>query len=174
MPNPLELLFTVVAGVGQLVGIRAGTEQPVYAVVEQHGAVEIRRYEPRIVAETTVEGDVMDARNEGFRRIAGYIFGGNTTKASIAMTAPVVQAAAPIKGASQTIAMTAPVVQARDAGGWRVQFVMPARYTMANLPAPNDARVRIVQAPAQDYAVLRCCGSQARGRARRWTNARPS
>ena len=101
-----ELVVTVVAGLGQLVGIRAGTEQPRYTVVEQVGAVEIRHYGPRLAAEAVVSGEAEAARNEGFRKVAGYIFGDNTAKASISMTAPVVQA-----GASQTISMTAPVVQ---------------------------------------------------------------
>ena len=88
--------------------------------------------------------------------MAGYIFGGNTTRSSIAMTAPVAQSAA---AGPQKIAMTAPVIQSATAdGSWRVQFIMPARYTRENLPAPTDPSVRIVELPAQNYAVLRFTG----------------
>ena len=170
-----EFLITLLAGVGQLVGIRAGTEQPPYEVVGRVGEAEIRRYAPQIAAEAIVEGPVEAARNEGFRRVAGYIFGDNTTKASVAMTTPVVRGRE-TSGGSQSIAMTAPVVQARSgrseaismtspvvqqpAGGesWSIQFIMPSKYTMATLPRPNDPRVRLVEIPARTFAVVRFSG----------------
>jgi hypothetical protein len=170
-----EILITLLAGVGQLVGIRAGTEQPPYEVVGRIGDAEIRRYAPQIAAETVVEGPVETARNEGFRRVAGYIFGDNTAKASVAMTAPVVQGRE-AAGGSQSIAMTAPVVQARagrseaiamtspvvqqpaGAESWSIQFIMPSKYTLATLPQPNDPRVRLVEIPARTFAVVRFSG----------------
>ncbi|MCE2988253.1 MAG: heme-binding protein [Phenylobacterium sp.] len=153
-----EILITLLAGVGQLVGIRAGTEQPPYEVVGRVGDAEIRRYAPQIAAEAVVEGPVETARNEGFRRVAGYIFGDNTAKASVAMTAPVVQGRE-AAGGSQSIAMTSPVVQ-QPAGGesWSIQFIMPSKYTMATLPQPNDPRVRLVEIPARTFAVVRFSG----------------
>ena len=136
----------------------SATEQPVYSVVEKTGAVEIRQYGPRLAAEATVSGREESARNDGFRKVAGFIFGGNTAKASIAMTAPVVQASA---GRSEKIAMTAPVVQTADpSGAWRIQFIMPAKYTRATLPVPTDPSVRIVDVPAETYAVIRFSGSR--------------
>ncbi|MCA6289345.1 SOUL family heme-binding protein [Phenylobacterium sp.] len=153
-----EILITLLAGIGQLVGIRAGTEQPPYEVLGRIGDAEIRRYAPQIAAETVVEGPVETARNEGFRRVAGYIFGDNTAKASVAMTAPVVQGREP-SGGSQSIAMTAPVVQQpAGAESWSIQFIMPAKYTMATLPQPNDPRVRLVEIPARTFAVVRFSG----------------
>ena len=153
-----EILITLLAGIGQLVGIRAGTEQPPYEVVGRVGDAEIRRYAPQIAAEAVVEGPVETARNEGFRRVAGYIFGDNTAKASVAMTAPVVQGREP-SGGSQSIAMTAPVVQQpAGAESWSIQFIMPSKYTMATLPQPNDPRVRLVEIPARTFAVVRFSG----------------
>ena len=170
-----EILITLLAGIGQLVGIRAGTEQPPYEVVGRVGDAEIRRYAPQIAAEAVVEGPVETARNEGFRRVAGYIFGDNTAKASVAMTAPVVQGRE-AAGGSQSIAMTAPVVQARagrseaiamtspvvqqpaGAESWSIQFIMPSKYTLATLPQPNDPRVRLVEIPARTFAVVRFSG----------------
>ena len=153
-----EFLITLLAGVGQLVGIRAGTEQPPYEVVGKVGDAEIRRYAPQIVAEALVEGPVEIARNKGFRRIAGYIFGDNTAQASVAMTAPVVQGRE-AGGGSKSIAMTAPVVQ-QPAGveAWSIQFIMPSKYTMETLPRPNDPRVRLVEIPARTFAVVRFSG----------------
>lgn len=136
---------------------RAATEQPAYTVLERQGAVELRRYGPRLAAETTVRGDEVSARNKGFQAIAGYIFGGNKGKTSIAMTAPVAQAKA------EKIAMTAPVAQAPAAdGAWRVQFFMPTKYTRATLPTPNNPEVRIVELPGEQFAVLRFSGLAGR------------
>lgn len=138
---------------GTIVGIRTGTEEPPFTVQRRVGAVEIRRYSARIAAETTIEADEESARNEGFRRLARYIFGGNTTKATIAMTAPVAQQQ------GQKIAMTAPVATQRgQAGDWVIRFFMPSDYSMDTLPTPNDDRVRLVEVPAESVAVLRFSG----------------
>lgn len=139
---------------GSIVGIRSGTEEPAYTVARRVGDVEIREYGPRIAAETSIEADEEGARNEGFRRLARYIFGGNTTKSKIAMTAPVAQQQ------SQKIAMTAPVAAQRGtAGEWVIRFFMPAEHTLDSLPTPNDDRVRLVEVPAETVAVLRFSGN---------------
>ena len=39
--------------------------------------------------------------------------------------------------------------------------VMPAKFTAQTLPVPNDPQVRIVQLPAETYAVVRYTGSRA-------------
>ena len=142
-----------------VVGIRGGAEEPAYTVVRTVSpALEIRRYEARIAAETVVAGDERGARGEGFRRLAGFIFGGNEAAASIAMTAPVSTVRSEV-APSETIAMTAPVATARTAEGWRVRFFMPAKYTMETLPRPRDGRVAIVAVPPAVYAVYRYSGS---------------
>lgn len=134
-------------------GVRS-VEQPPYRAVAQVGAVEIRSYGPRLAAATVVEGDQIAARSTGFRRLAGYIFGGNRSHASIAMTAPVAQA-----DGTTDIAMTAPVDQTPDpAGRWHIRFFMPAQYTRDTLPEPLDQGVQIVTVPAQTIAVLRYAG----------------
>ena len=153
MPRVFALASSVVLAGCSVVGVREA-EEPHYDVVGRAGQVEIRQYPPRIAAEATVDGSEMQARSTGFRRLAGYIFGANSTSASVAMTAPVAQ--------SRTIAMTAPVAQSRqDGGGWTIRFFMPAKYTMGTLPRPNDAAVKLVQVPAETMAVLRFSGSTA-------------
>src|SRR5512143_3703045 len=79
-------------------------DEPGYTVVRTDDAFEVRRYEPYIVAETVVDAAAEDAGNQGFRILAGYIFGQNQGARKIEMTAPVTQA-------PTTIAMTAPVTQ---------------------------------------------------------------
>lgn len=151
-----ELLLSVAGAIGGLFGIRAGVEEPSYRLDQTLGAVEVRTYAPRLTAQTEVDGEREAALNEGFSRIADYIFGANASRSTIAMTAPVVQAPA-----SETIAMTAPVVQTEvGANRWSVRFIMPAKYNASNLPRPRDPRVTIVEAPAHRYAVLRFSGSR--------------
>ena len=142
----------VAEAAGTIVGIRSGTEEPSFTVERRIGDVEIRRYGTRIAAETTIDADEEASRNEGFRRLAGYIFGGNTTKTKIAMTAPVAQQ-------SEKIAMTAPVAAQRDAGGkWVIRFFMPSEHSLDSLPIPNDDRVRLVSVAPERVAVLRYAG----------------
>lgn len=153
------LLGSLLLGACSAFGIRSGTEEPRYDAAERLGDVEIRRYAPRLAAETVVPGDAYSARGEGFRRLAGYIFGGNAGGRRIDMTAPVAQASA---GSGERIAMTAPVAQApatqaSGEGGWTVRFFLPAALT--DPPAPNDARVRIVPVPEETMAVLRFSGT---------------
>ncbi len=104
--------------------------EPRHEVLDRDGAFEVRRYPGRVIAETRVLGPWSAAGNEGFRRLAGYIFGKNRGRAKVAMTAPVGQRPA-------TIAMTAPVGQRRDADAWLVTFTMPAGETLATLPVPG-------------------------------------
>ena len=138
------------------VGVRSGTEEPAFTEVARVGAVEIRTYGERIAAQTVVTGSSEAARNRGFQRLAGYIFGGNTSRTSIAMTAPVAQAG---DGRSQSIAMTAPVAQGSvGQDRWTIQFFMPSEYTMDSLPVPRDPAVVLAVVPAETYAVLRFSG----------------
>lgn len=140
------------------VGVRSGTEEPAFVQVEQVGTVEIRTYGERIAAQTVVTGSSEAARNRGFQRLAGYIFGGNTARSSIAMTSPVAQAGDG-NGRSRNIAMTAPVAQSPEPGDrWTIQFFMPSEFTLATLPVPNDPTVVLATVPAETYAVLRFSG----------------
>lgn len=129
-------------------------ETPRYTSVLRDGHFEVRDYPALVVAEVTVEGNQKEAASKGFRLLAGYIFGGNKKRQSIAMTAPVAQQAA-----SEKIAMTAPVAQTQGASGtWIVRFTMPSAWTLETLPIPDDARVTLrTTAPAR-FAVLRFSG----------------
>jgi hypothetical protein len=64
--------------------------EPPFTLEIHEDAFDVRRYPARVVTETRVTGGSFDAAgNEGFRRLAGYIFGGNRIRQTIAMTAPV-------------------------------------------------------------------------------------
>jgi hypothetical protein len=128
-------------------------EQAHYAVVKKMSGYEIREYPARVVAQATVPGSYADALSAGFRIVAGYIFGGNIKKESMAMTAPVV--AQQGGKTSERTAMTAPVVAAAEGDSLTISFGMPRSYTLETLPKPNDPRVKIVMIPAKTYAVMR-------------------
>lgn len=139
-----------------LFGIRSSYEQPPYKVIDRVGAdVEIRQYEPRLTAATTVEAaDADAAANAGFRILADYIFGANRKKTKIDMTTPV-----EVGRPSEKIAMTAPVETAEAAPGrYTMRFFLPAGLTEDTAPEPLDARVRIETVSGETVAVLRFTG----------------
>ena len=129
-------------------------EKAKYTVLEKEDSFEIRQYEPQIVAETYVEGNLKDVGNAGFRRLYDYISGNNKKKQSISMTAPVGQEAS-----SEKIAMTAPVSQEKTDDQWRITFLMPAEYSLETLPEPLDERVKLRKEPGRLMAAVRYSGT---------------
>lgn len=151
----MRRVFAILAGLTAAAAPAAAdsdVEHARYSVVTTAGDIEIRDYAPQIVAQTTVSGERDAAINEGFRRLAGYIFGDNSPRQKIEMTAPVVQTA------GEKIAMTAPVSQTPAGGAWIVRFTMPAGYTLATLPRPNNGAVGLVETPARRMAAIRFSG----------------
>jgi hypothetical protein len=134
--------FMVVATFG-LMGQHIGAiEQPKFDVVERIEAVEIRRYPPHVVAQTLVTGDFDSAGNLGFRRLAGYIFGGNSEDLDISMTAPV--ALKPGEIGKPTVGKSS----------YWVTFTMPIEYTISSLPEPDSETVELIVIPETYVAVL--------------------
>jgi effector-binding domain-containing protein len=136
-------------------------EQPRYQVERslEDRSIEVRRYEPYLVAEVVVPGPAEQAGNQGFALLGAYIFGRNQGDRKIAMTAPVTQAAQ--SAPSTKIEMTAPVAQRPvEAGaGFTVQFMMPSSYTLDTLPLPVDARVRLKEVPAMRIVAITYSGT---------------
>ena len=128
-------------------------EEPDFEIIRKIGEIELRQYAAYVVAEVVLPGSVKDTGNQGFRILAGYIFGKNKGDKKLAMTAPVTQAAAPVK-----LAMTAPVTQSAVPGAYRVQFVLPKGVTLETAPAPIDPRIVLRQEPAKQVAVIRYSG----------------
>lgn len=109
-------------------------EEPAWELVEEVEGMELRRYADTVQAETVMTS----GRNDGFRVLAGYIFGGNEEQASIAMTVPV-------------------TTQSSEAG--RVmRFTMPSAYQLDTLPEPADGRVELVEVPGGEMLALRFSG----------------
>lgn len=99
------------------------TDKVQYTVLKTYDDFEIRSY-PELIVATTVCGSGKYESNsgKGFRKIAGYIFGGNKDNQQIAMTSPV----------KMTLDDT-----------MKMSFYMPAEYDEDELPEPNNSSVKI-------------------------------
>lgn len=128
------------------------TEEPEFTVLFQEGSLEIREYEPRIIAHVKTTGDFDDASSKGFKMLADFIFGNNTinnTSKKISMTAPVSASLS-----SKKISMTAPVIAENNNNEWSIAFVMPQEFTVETLPVPNNQDIKITALPKEKFAVI--------------------
>jgi hypothetical protein len=115
------------------------TEEQKYLLVRKYKDFEIRFYPSATIA--TINSNARtyrDLSGPGFRKLAGYIFGGNESNTKISMTAPVQM---DINDSVSTMS-----------------FVMPSAYTKENLPKPNDPNVRIQNTADEYVAVIRFGG----------------
>jgi len=110
------------------------TEQP-YKVIRTEKDFEIRFYPVVTMATITSSAKTYkELGSSGFRRLAGYIFGGNSS--------------------NQKIAMTAPVHMDINDSSSSMSFVMPTEYNKDNLPKPNDSGVKIETSTAEYVAAI--------------------
>ena len=115
----------------------AETEKQKYSVVRSEKEFEIRFYPSAILA--TVYSDARNYRElayPGFRKLAGYIFGGNESETKISMTSPVHM----------------------DMNTASMSFVMPSAYSEENLPTPDDPGVKIERTEELYVAAIRFGG----------------
>ena len=111
-------------------------EEPRWELLTTLDSVEIRQYEPSIQAVTQLQSS--GETSEGFRRLAGYIFGGNERSQSIAMTAPV----------EETLEQNSPMMA----------FTLPAEYALEDLPTPDDGTVTLRPVEGRTVAAIRFSG----------------
>jgi SOUL heme-binding protein len=136
MKKRYYFLFTFIIMITGLSGV--GAKEAEYKIVQEDGKFEVRNYSPQILAEVTMDGTFEDAGDEAFDLLYKYISGTNHLRSKIAMTSP--------------------VVQQKLGDKWVVSFIMPALYTMKNLPKPKDSRIKLRQIPARRLASIRYSG----------------
>ena len=153
----ISLALTFITFIAAMPNTAHAIEEPAYTVIQKTDVFEVRQYAPYLVAEVIVPGPANEAGSQGFSLLGGYIFGKNKGERKLEMTAPVTQTPLesnpPVK-----LEMTAPVTQAPAPGGFSVQFVMPKGYTLATLPEPVDAKVKLREVLGQRVAVIRFSG----------------
>jgi len=137
----LILMATMLALAIWIVGsiFSSRVSEPNYERIAIKKGYEIRKYDPFLEAITVVDGSYKSGISEGFRRVGGYIFGNNTKRQSITMTAPVLSTAI-------------------SATKRRISFVMPEGSKLSDMPNPVDERVKLISTPAHTVAVLRFRG----------------
>ena len=115
----------------------AKTENQKYDVVHSEKDFEIRFYPSALLA--TVYSNANTYRElayPGFRKLAGFIFGGNDSETKISMTSPVHM----------------------DMNTASMSFVMPSSFNEENLPKPDDSGIKIERTDDAYVAALRFGG----------------
>tara|TARA_A100001011_G_scaffold285103_1_gene295612 strand:- start:77 stop:658 length:582 start_codon:yes stop_codon:yes gene_type:complete len=135
-----------------ILNVAMAIETPKHTLVKKENGFEIRQYDSMIIATTKVRSDYSDAASTGFRRIAKYIFGGNSANMSIKMTAPVLTNSPDPKD------------------NYEIQFVMPSEHSMEDLPQPNSQNVTLKKVNLGKTAVLRFGGWATEERASKYKN----
>jgi hypothetical protein len=131
-------------------------EEPGFISIEKKDIFELREYRPKLIAQVLVNGTFDNASSKGFRLLADFIFGNNKTNEGpkkIDMTAPVVS-----RDASEKIEMTTPIISEETERGWYISFNMPKQYSKDTLPIPNNPEVKIMDVPAEKFAVITFSG----------------
>jgi len=115
------------------------TEEQKYKVVQSQKDFEIRFYPSATLATVYSSAkSYKELSGNGFRTLAGYIFGGNESDTRISMTSPVHM---DINNSKSSMS-----------------FVMPSLYNMENLPKPNDSSVKLEKTDEEYVAAIRFSG----------------
>ena len=112
--------------------LMAYNESP-YKIVHQTDKYEIRFYEERLVVQTQYTN-----QNNGFRKLFNYISGNNTQ--------------------SEKIQMTSPVNVTQIENQYVMQFYLPNKYKLNEIPLPSDDSVKISSIEPGYFAVIRYSG----------------
>ena len=118
---------------------RSGYESAPYSVILSDGDCELRDYPELAIVRTGMPDSGGDGSNAGFGKLFRYISGNNKTRESIAMTTPVFISQEP-----RTMA-----------------FVLPAKSSFEDAPAPLDSSLSLEKIPAGRFAVLRFGGTRS-------------
>lgn len=136
--SAVAIFITIIFQSFTLMSAKKAEEQK-YTVIQKDKDFEIRFYPSATVATINSKAKTYkELSGPGFRKLAGYIFGGNETNTSISMTSPV-------------------HMDINDSVS-SMSFIMPSSYNKENLPKPNDPNV-LIQKTADEYvAVIRFGG----------------
>ena len=149
------IVATILVGALATGPIMSNVETPSYKVIQSKGKIEIREFDPMVIAEVQVVGRRKDAISSGFKLLADYIFGNNISQENIDTTATIQ------RPASEKIAMTAPVQQQLANNSWLVSFVMPSEYNLEDLPKPKNIEVKLKNVPVKRFVTIQFSGTSS-------------
>ncbi|MDC1203944.1 heme-binding protein [Salibacteraceae bacterium] len=113
---------------------QSGIETYPYTVEEKFDNFEIRSYEASLFTMVKLPpSEYKTASGQGFRLLAGYIFGGNESNEKIAMTSP---------------------VQMSLEDSMTMMFMVPKQYKKEDLPKPNQSQVKFHEEPEKRVAAI--------------------
>ncbi|MFZ1657852.1 MAG: heme-binding protein, partial [Flavobacteriales bacterium] len=111
-----------------------GIETYPYRVDKTYAGFEVRTYVKANFIYVTMDAKTYaEGSSKGFRTLAGYIFGGNDRE--------------------QQIAMTSPVVMNMDSDV-TMKFLVPAQYSLDELPKPSNGEVRFATENERTVAAI--------------------
>jgi hypothetical protein len=113
-------------------------EQRKYQVIKKYDKFEIRKYEAALFSSVKLgRKGYDDSANEGFRILAGYIFGDNDAKEKISMTSPV-------------------TMELGDTS--KMMFMVPKSYDLESLPHPKNNNIVFEKQEEKYFAAIRFGG----------------
>jgi hypothetical protein len=114
------------------------TEQHQYKILKTYDKFEVRKYEAALFSSVKMDKrGYKENSSEGFRILAGYIFGDNESNEKIAMTTPV----------------------AMELGDTtKMMFMVPKNYDLATLPNPKNKKIVFEKQEEKIMAAIRFDG----------------
>ena len=109
------------------------SEEAKYQIVKSTDIYEIRKYSDRLAVQV-----VSTTGDNSFRKLYNYISGNNEKK--------------------QEIKMTIPVTQTEKSGNMTMQFYLPSKFSIENVPDPTNTDVEVINIEGGHYAVIRYSG----------------
>jgi hypothetical protein len=114
------------------------TEQHNYQILKKYDKFEVRKYEPALFSSVKLgKKGYKESSGEGFRILAGYIFGNNKTNEKIAMTSP---------------------VKMELGDTTKMSFMVPKSYNLESLPNPNSDKIEFEKQDEKIIAAIQFDG----------------
>ncbi len=108
-------------------------EEASYEIIKKNEVFEIRKYSDRLAVET-----IAINQDNNFKKLFNYISGRNET--------------------GEKIKMTTPVTQIKKDGNMSMQFYLPLKFDINNVPNPTTQDVKIIKIKEGHYAVIQYSG----------------
>lgn len=134
----LSILHMLTTGQSSSFDNQSNTEELNYKVIKTFDKFEIRTYEPALFSSVKLtKKGYRENSSDGFRVLAGYIFGDNDRNQKIAMTSPV-------------------VMELGDTS--KMLFMIPSNLELNQLPSPNNSKIAFEQQGQRILAAIRFDG----------------